>query len=40
VGPGTNYTPNRVRRGEPVDVVIVQDEALNELIDDGRGYWG
>jgi hypothetical protein len=32
MGLGPNYIPNRVQRGEPVDVVIVPDEALNELI--------
>jgi molybdate transport system substrate-binding protein len=35
MGVGANSIPSRVRRGEPIDVVIVADTALEQLIDDG-----
>jgi molybdate transport system substrate-binding protein len=36
MGTGADSIPSRLQRGEPVDVVIVADAALNELIKDGR----
>lgn len=36
MGIGTDSIPSRLERGEPVDVVIVADDALNQLIKDGR----
>jgi molybdate transport system substrate-binding protein len=36
MGTGPDFIPNRLRRGEPVDVVIVDDATLEELIKDGR----
>jgi len=36
MGTGPNSIPNRLRRGEPADVVIVDDAALDRLIADGR----
>ena len=35
IGTGENSIPNRLRRGEIVDVVIVADEVLREFIRDG-----
>ncbi len=35
IGTGSNSIPNRLKRGEPVDVVIVADAVLVELIKDG-----
>ena len=35
IGTGENSIPNRLRRGEPVDVVIVADGVLAGLIKDG-----
>jgi molybdate transport system substrate-binding protein len=35
IGTGENSIPNRLRRGEPVDVVIVADAVLLGLIKDG-----
>ena len=35
IGAGENSIPNRLRRGEPVDVVIVADGVLVEFIKDG-----
>jgi molybdate transport system substrate-binding protein len=35
MGVGANSIPSRVQRGEPIDVVIVADTALEQLIDDG-----
>jgi molybdate transport system substrate-binding protein len=35
MGTGPDYIPNRLQRGEPVDVVIVDDAALDELIKEG-----
>jgi molybdate transport system substrate-binding protein len=35
IGTGANSIPSRLRRGEPVDVVIVADAVLVELIKDG-----
>ena len=36
IGTGPNFIPNRLYRGEPVDVVIVDDATLEELIRNGR----
>ena len=36
MGVGTDSIPSRLERGEAVDVVIVADDALNELIKNGR----
>ena len=36
MGTGANSIPNRLQRGEPVDVVIMADAALAELIKDGK----
>lgn len=36
MGTGTDYIPNRLQRGEPVDVVIVADSALVEMIKNGK----
>jgi molybdate transport system substrate-binding protein len=36
MGTGPDFIRNRLRRGEPVDVVIVDDATLEELIKDGR----
>ena len=36
MGTGPDFIPNRLQRGEPVDVVIVDDAALDKLIKDGR----
>ncbi len=36
MGTGADSIPSRIQRGEPVDVVIVADTALDELIKDGR----
>lgn len=36
IGTGPNSIPNRLQRGEPVDVVIVADGVLVELIKDGK----
>jgi molybdate transport system substrate-binding protein len=36
MGTGTDSIPSRLQRGEPVDVVIVADAALDQLIKDGR----
>jgi molybdate transport system substrate-binding protein len=36
MGVGPNYIPNRVRRGETVDVVILPDEAVNDLTKEGH----
>jgi molybdate transport system substrate-binding protein len=36
MGAGPDSIPSRLQRGEPVDVVIVPDAALDELIKDGR----
>jgi molybdate transport system substrate-binding protein len=35
MGVGADYIPNRVRRGEPVDVVLLPAAALEQLIKDG-----
>jgi molybdate transport system substrate-binding protein len=35
-GLGEGSIPNRVRRGEPVDVVVLSDTAINELTKEGR----
>jgi molybdate transport system substrate-binding protein len=35
IGTGENSIPNRLKRGEAVDVVIVADAVLSELIKDG-----
>ena len=35
-GLGEGSIPNRVRRGEPVDVVVLSDTAIDELIKEGR----
>lgn len=35
-GLGEGSIPNRVRRGEPADVVVLSDTAINELIKEGR----
>src|SRR5687767_9770985 len=35
-GIGEDSIPSRLRRGEPVDVVILADAALDELIKEGR----
>lgn len=35
-GLGEGSIPNRVRRGEPVDVVILSDAAIDELVKEGR----
>jgi len=35
-GVGADSIPSRIRRGDPVDVVILPDASLNELIKDGR----
>lgn len=35
-GVGEGSIPNRVRRGEPADVVILSDTAIDELIKEGR----
>lgn len=34
-GIGTDAIPNRIRRGEPVDVVILSDSAIDDLIKEG-----
>jgi molybdate transport system substrate-binding protein len=36
MGTGSDSIPNRLERGEVVDVVIVADDALDQLIKDGR----
>ena len=36
MGTGPDLIPNRLQRGEPVDVVIVDDATLDKLIKDGR----
>jgi len=36
MGNDPNTIPNRLRRGEPADVVILADSALNDLIKDGK----
>jgi molybdate transport system substrate-binding protein len=36
MGTGPKYIPSRLQRGEPVDIVIVADAALDELIKDGK----
>jgi molybdate transport system substrate-binding protein len=36
MGTGSDSIPSRIQRGEPVDVVIVTDAALDELIRDGK----
>jgi molybdate transport system substrate-binding protein len=36
VGTGADSIPSRLERGEPVDVVILADDALDQLIKDGR----
>ncbi len=36
MGLGADSIPSRVERGEAVDVVIVADDALNQLIENGR----
>jgi molybdate transport system substrate-binding protein len=36
MGIGQDFIPNRLQRGEPVDVVIVDDASLDKLIGDGR----
>lgn len=36
MGSGADYIPNRLQRGEVVDVVIVDDAALDGLIKEGR----
>lgn len=35
IGSGENSIPNRLRRGEPVDIVVVADKVLAALIDEG-----
>jgi molybdate transport system substrate-binding protein len=35
MGTGSEFIPSRLQRGEPVDVVIVDDPALVQLIKDG-----
>ena len=35
IGTGENSIPNRLKRGEPVDIVIVADAVLHQLIEDG-----
>jgi molybdate transport system substrate-binding protein len=35
MGTGADFIPARLRRGEPADVVIVDDEALEQMITDG-----
>src|SRR6266404_6427691 len=35
MGTGADSIANRLQRGEPVDVVIMADDALNQLIKDG-----
>jgi molybdate transport system substrate-binding protein len=35
MGVGADSIPSRVQRGEPIEVVIVADTALEQLIDDG-----
>ena len=35
VGSGENYIPNRLKRGEVADIVIVADDLLRQLIDQG-----
>src|SRR5437870_4294199 len=35
MGTGPDSIPSRLRRGEPADVVIVADDALDELIKEG-----
>ena len=35
-GVGADSIPSRIRRGDPVDVVILPDAALSELIKEGR----
>lgn len=36
MGTGLNSIPNRLQRGEPVDVVIVDDAALDDMIKRGK----
>ena len=36
MGVGAESIPSRVQRGEPVDVVIVAADALDDMIKDGR----
>ena len=36
MGTGSGSIPSRLQRGEPTDVVIVDDAALDALIKDGR----
>jgi molybdate transport system substrate-binding protein len=36
MGTGADSIPSRLERGEPVDVVILADDALDQLIKDGR----
>ena len=36
IGTGADSIPSRLERGEPVDVVILADDALDQLIKDGR----
>ena len=36
MGTGSDSIPSRLERGEVVDIVIVADDALNQLIKDGR----
>lgn len=36
MGSGATSIPNRIRRGEPVDVVIMADDALAQLIEEGK----
>ena len=36
MGSGADYIPTRLQRGEAVDVVIVNEPALDDLIKDGR----
>src|SRR5688572_8783961 len=35
IGTGENTIPNRLKRGEPADIVIVADTDLRQLIADG-----
>ena len=35
MGTGADFIPSRIQRGEPVDVVIVADAALDDMIRDG-----
>ena len=35
VGTGVDFIPTRVQRGEPVDVVIVEDAVLDQMITEG-----